>query len=189
MSTSCRVFNKHCKFLDESNVSSNLGRGLFSDARAEALNELYKAKELSRVRPESIEADFEEVAASCGHFSFSLQQFTHEMQNYLAILEDLKEEVEISRSRSWDWLRFWRKSQSSTKMIADPEQIGLMSQDGSHAIPRARHDMERERRKSQEFRVALREHPSRTGLYRFLRLLSVIERDDSKLWFACFRCL
>lgn len=81
---------------------------LYSGARAEALKELYKSKDLGNEKPESIEADFEEVAASCGHFSFSLQDFAEEMQTYLEILEELKDEVEKPKRRSWSWLRFWR---------------------------------------------------------------------------------
>lgn len=54
-------------------------------------------------------ADFEEVAASCGYFSFSLQDFANEMKVYLGLLEDLKDEIEHRpQGRTWKWLRFWR---------------------------------------------------------------------------------
>lgn len=54
-------------------------------------------------------ADFEEVAASCGYFSFSLQELASEMKVYLGLLEDLKHEVENRPSgRTWNWLKFWR---------------------------------------------------------------------------------
>lgn len=82
---------------------------LYSEARAYALDELYKNKELAKERIESVEADFEEVAASCGHFSFSLQEFAQEMQVYLEALEDLKAEVERPNRRTWKWLKFWKK--------------------------------------------------------------------------------
>jgi hypothetical protein len=55
--------------------ANNPRRNLYSSARAEALKELYKSKDLDKTRPENVEADFEEVAASCGHFSFSLYDF------------------------------------------------------------------------------------------------------------------
>ena len=51
--------------------------------------------------------DFEEVAAACGHFSFSLQTFGEEMQKYLDVLDDLKFANE-HRRRSWHWLVWWR---------------------------------------------------------------------------------
>lgn len=84
---------------------------LYSAARKEALAFLYKNKDLNKNRPTEVEAGFEEVAASCGHFSFSLQDFAEEMKIYLEILDDLKQESEkVPRSRSWHWLQFWRRS-------------------------------------------------------------------------------
>jgi hypothetical protein len=87
---------------------------LYSGARAEALMELYKSKDLRNENPESVEADFEEVAASCGHFSFSLQDFAEEMQTYLEVLEELKDEIEKPNRRSWSWLKFWQSQKTST---------------------------------------------------------------------------
>jgi hypothetical protein len=78
---------------------------LYSSARAQALEKLYKSKELDEERPISTEADFEEVAASCGHFSFCLEDFAEEMQTYLDILEELKDEVEKPNRRTWNWLK------------------------------------------------------------------------------------
>lgn len=60
-----------------------------------------------------LEADFEEVAASCGHFSFSLQHFADDMEEYLDILEDLKIEMDARpNGRTWQWLKFWRRGRS-----------------------------------------------------------------------------
>ncbi|KAK4122467.1 hypothetical protein N657DRAFT_621952 [Parathielavia appendiculata] len=81
---------------------------LFNEARAHALEELYKTLELDRTRCHSIQADFEEVAAACGHFSFSLQTFGEEMQKYLDVLDDLKYASD-HRRRSWHWLKWWNK--------------------------------------------------------------------------------
>ena len=87
---------------------------LYSEARQEALALLYKKKDLRATRPMEVEADFEEVAASCGYFSFSLQDFAEEMKVYLDILDELKQEVEDSpRRRSWTWLKFWRRQKQS----------------------------------------------------------------------------
>ena len=86
---------------------------LYTRSREEALNLLYKNKELTKARPIEMEADFEEVAASCGYFSFSLQDFANEMKIYLEILDDLKLEVEERPGgRTWKWLKIWRKFQS-----------------------------------------------------------------------------
>ena len=84
---------------------------LYSKSRKEALTLLYKNKDLNALRPLEVEADFEEVAASCGHFSFSLQYFAKEMRVYLDIVEELKSETEESpRDRTWHWLKFWQKN-------------------------------------------------------------------------------
>ena len=97
---------------------------LFNDARAHALQELYKTLELDRTRSDRVQADLEEVAAACGHFSFSLQTFGEEMQKYLDVLDDLKFASE-HRKRSWHWLLWWRNGQhSSRKAVALPYDNG-----------------------------------------------------------------
>ncbi len=97
----------------EIHVNANYRRSLdealslFNAARAEALEELYKTIEFGRARSEKVKADFEEVAAACGHFSFSLQAFGEEMSKYLDVLDDLKLVRDHNR-RSWRWLLFWK---------------------------------------------------------------------------------
>lgn len=87
---------------------------LYTRSREQALGLLYKTKELNKQRPIELEADFEEVAASCGYFSFSLLDFANEMKTYLEILDDLKLEVEERPSgRAWNWLKIWRKRRGS----------------------------------------------------------------------------
>lgn len=97
---------------------------LFNTARADALEELYKTLELDRTRSTSVQADFEEVAAACGHFSFSLQAFGEEMQKYLDVLDDLKFANE-HRSKSWYWLKWWRgRNHHSRKIVTLPYDNG-----------------------------------------------------------------
>ncbi|EFX03192.1 60S ribosomal protein l19 [Grosmannia clavigera kw1407] len=83
---------------------------LYNGSRAAALQELYKTIEFGRPRSEKIKADFEEVAAACGHFSFSLQAFGEEMTKYLDVLDDLRI-VSTHDRRSWRWLLFWKAPQ------------------------------------------------------------------------------
>ncbi len=84
-------------------------------ARRKALSLLYKDNELKKAHSTEVEADFEEVAASCGHFSHSLEEFAEEMKVYLEILDDLKLEVdERPLGRSWQWAKFWRKTRAAT---------------------------------------------------------------------------
>ncbi|KAH6610794.1 60S ribosomal l19 [Trichoderma cornu-damae] len=80
---------------------------LYNNARGKALRELYRSIELGRARSEEIQADIEEVAAACGHFSFSLQAVAEEMGAYLDVLDPLKRSAE-RQGRSWGWAKFWR---------------------------------------------------------------------------------
>ncbi|EEU45425.1 uncharacterized protein NECHADRAFT_93538 [Fusarium vanettenii 77-13-4] len=102
---------------------------LYNNARAESLQELYRAIEMGRTRSEKIQADIEEVAAACGHFSFNLQAVAEETDAYLDVLEDLKYSTETG-SRSWNWLKFWRYfkwARASDKApVDDPERESLI---------------------------------------------------------------
>ena len=81
---------------------------LYNKSRHAALEELYKSKEVSLSGSMEMQADLEEVAASCGYFSFSLQDFATELKAYLDLLDDLKLEVEERPDgRSWAWLKLW----------------------------------------------------------------------------------
>ncbi|RDW91153.1 hypothetical protein BP5796_02318 [Coleophoma crateriformis] len=120
--------------IDVSRTSLTEALKLYSEARADALRELYKTKDLDRERPESLEADFEEVAASCGHFSFNLQDVGTEMQNYLTILEELKEELERSNRRSWNWAYFWKRGRIQKSPPSPEEESLLEQQDDRHDV-------------------------------------------------------
>ncbi|KAH6985778.1 Fusaric acid resistance protein-like-domain-containing protein [Ilyonectria sp. MPI-CAGE-AT-0026] len=101
---------------------------LYNSARADSLQELYRIIELGWARSEKIQADIEEVAAACGHFSFSLQAVAEETDAYLDVLEDLKYTTETS-SRSWCWLKFWQYLPSrgaKNYPLDDPETESLI---------------------------------------------------------------
>ncbi|KAI1207126.1 Fusaric acid resistance protein-like-domain-containing protein [Annulohypoxylon truncatum] len=99
---------------------------LYNQARGNALEEIYKTIELGRTRSESVQADFEEVAAACGHFSFSLLSFADEMQIYLDTLDDLRDAVEQD-NRTWKWLMFWKLIKfPSRNKNDDVEQLSLL---------------------------------------------------------------
>ena len=159
-----------------------MDRALYSNARAEALQQVYKNKDLNRERSEDVEADFEEVAASCGHFSFSLLAFASEIQNFLTILEELKEQSEKDNGRSWNWLKFWRKSKTSKYgSNLDPEtELLIEANNGPAQLPKVPKDDpalgRRDARKWKELRG-----DSNNGLYRrTLKVLRTFSRDDSK---------
>jgi hypothetical protein len=95
-------------------VNSNFRRSLvdakklFSEARIKALESLYKSRAVARAQSPEAAADYEEVAASCGHFSSSLQDFAEDTIVYLDILEEL-DTIVNSEGRSWTWLYSWHK--------------------------------------------------------------------------------
>lgn len=162
-----------------------MNRALYSNARSEALKQVYKAKDLDRDRPEGVEADFEEVAASCGHFSFSLLAFASETQNFLTILEELKEETQSANGRSWNWLKFWRRSKKSQQESnTEPEaELLIEGNNGPAQLPKVPKDdpalERRDKRKWKEMR-----DENKNGLYRqTLKVLKVLSRDDSELNF------
>ena len=157
-----------------------MSRQLYSVARSDALKQLYKTKDLDKDRPESIEADFEEVAASCGHFSFSLQTFASEMQVYLSILEELKEVVETPNQRSWKWMKSWKRSKPQKIPCEDPEREGLIDQNQETELPKALPELVLVRRQAEQARNAEVEHRRNQGFYSWLlNVIRFIGRDDS----------
>lgn len=163
---------------------------LFNRERASALEELYKKLELDRTRPESVQADFEEVAAACGHFSFSLQIFGEEMQKYLDVLDDLKTTSSGHRRRSWHWLAWWRKGEGrhKRKAVALPydneEREVLIKPIKKTAMPRGIAAEMEQRRDTFAWDVAPPETKAKKVLatlsQRLLRLLRKVARDDSE---------
>ncbi|EEH38076.2 actin-interacting protein [Paracoccidioides lutzii Pb01] len=95
----------NCKF----RISLDRALDLYRNARNDALNLVYLQKDSVKTKSVEMEADLEEVAASCGHFSFSLQAFTEQLKEILEILDELHLETEERpNGRSWGWLKFWR---------------------------------------------------------------------------------
>ncbi|KAF4595353.1 60S ribosomal protein L19 [Ophiocordyceps camponoti-floridani] len=97
---------KHVTINDRLRRSLGDALSLYNGAKADALRELYRSMELGRSSSEKVKADIEEVAAACGHFSFTLQAVAEELDSYLDILEELKQ-TSANTSRSWGWLTFW----------------------------------------------------------------------------------
>ncbi|KAJ3494564.1 hypothetical protein NLG97_g4004 [Lecanicillium saksenae] len=99
---------------------------LYNTARHSALQEVYRSMELGRARSEAVQADIEEVAAACGHFSFSLLAVAEAMDSYLDVLEELKYATE-TLERSWNWAKFWRyKWKTRETDESDPESEPLL---------------------------------------------------------------
>lgn len=157
--------------------------GLFNAARADALQELYKKIELRRPTSEKTKADFEEVAAACGHFSFSLQTFGEEMTKYLDVLDDLKHASE-NRRRSWRWLVFWNKPKPSHALallpFEEPERESLIKPIRKSQLPRGIPDSMIQRRDTYSWQAAPEANKVvQTFAQRLLRFFRFLARDDS----------
>lgn len=84
---------------------------LYYEVRVEALNNLYKSLRIitgSQNQKQEWAADVEEVAGCCGYFSYCLHAFSQEMVVFLDILEQM-ESYQKNKTRSWDWLKVWRR--------------------------------------------------------------------------------
>ena len=103
-------------------------KALFSNAKREALDVVYKTKIPTKTESAAIAADFEEVAASCGYFSSSLEDFAEDMVTFLDVLEELKTNVNrYPRRRSWKWLKFWQRGRKSKRPDGDESGKELAS--------------------------------------------------------------
>lgn len=101
---------------------------LYNQARGKALQELYRSIELGGCTSEKVQADIEEVAAACGHFSFTLLAVADEMDAYLDVLEHLKQTA-ATNTRSWVWLKFWtywKPFRRRRDALHDPEREALL---------------------------------------------------------------
>jgi len=74
---------------------------------------LYQSDIITRDKDEDTAANQEEVAASCGHFSYSLEEFGREMEVFLDILKQMQA-YQDQPTKSWNWLKFWKKNKKST---------------------------------------------------------------------------
>jgi hypothetical protein len=156
---------------------------LFNEARANALQELYDTLEIGRTRTERIQADFEEVAAACGHFSFSLQTFGEEMQKYLDVLDDLKYASQ-HKTRSWNWMKWWRRGRRRD-YVALPydteERDSLIKPIKKRAMPRGVADTMVRRRDTYNWDAAPQASKFvSTVSQRLLRLLRRMASDESE---------
>lgn len=81
---------------------------LYREAREKALALVYRERDFAKIQSHDVEADLEEVSASCGHFSFTLMEFGEQLKDLLEILDGLKLECEEHpHGRTWNWLKFW----------------------------------------------------------------------------------
>ncbi|KAH7118779.1 Fusaric acid resistance protein-like-domain-containing protein [Dendryphion nanum] len=168
------AINEHFRY---SLVDAN---ALFANARSEALAVVYKHKIPTKTGSMEVAADFEEVAASCGYFSSSLQDFAEDMVTFLDVLEELKENVHrYPVQRSWDWLKFWRSWGWSSKRRRgiDSDESSLLEETVEHGLSQEIHNPI-QRVPTNSLSQKPRGAPSLQ--YRIWVALRVVRRDDVK---------
>lgn len=94
---------------------------IFNEKRSQALATLYKSEAIAKSRTVEDAADVEEIAASCGYFSYNLAFFAEEMGTFLEVLEELQR-LQIIKERSWDWLRFWERVGPKNREVHSEEE-------------------------------------------------------------------
>src|SRR4051812_19919114 len=87
--------------------------GMYTSRRKDALDQLYNSQDVAGRKSEELAADQEEVAASCGHFAYSLEDFAKELFGLLEILDTLEAAQETPPPKSWNWLKLWRRKSNS----------------------------------------------------------------------------
>lgn len=156
---------------------------LYNSQRGKALEALYKTIELEKSRPENIQADFEEVAAACGHFSFSLLSLADEMQKYLDALDDLNYVTQADKT-SWNFLKFWKSATIRLKpRVIDPEQANLIKPLRRSRMPRGIPDNMIKPRDSFAWNAAPQANTVRRWVSeQLLKFLRVLSREDGKFY-------
>jgi Fusaric acid resistance protein-like len=155
---------------------------LYTEARQEALKAVYDQKDMHRDRPAEVEADWEEVAASCGHFSFSLLEVAEQVKEYLALLDELQLEVEERPAgRTWSWLKFWKSKAVARTGSQEPEAEQMIDDPDASDVP-VKIPTER---KAPRADISMAEDsekpPIKQRLFRRLwNALSLFRRDDMK---------
>ncbi|KAL8849525.1 MAG: hypothetical protein Q9221_005532 [Calogaya cf. arnoldii] len=148
---------------------------LYSQSRQAALSRIYTTNAVNKKWSVDVEADFEEVAASCGVFSYALQDFANEMITYLDVLDELKLEIEERpNGKTWNWLKVWRRKRGP-KAFEETGSIDVIDQEAdvlsgdrnpSHRHPPTMESEDHSRKQSQR--------------YRLWKALAIFRRDDTK---------
>ena len=170
-------------------ISSQLSNSLYEamslyrQAREVTLQKLYKQKEINKPKSIEVEADYEEVAASCGQFSFSLQDLGGEIAVFLETLEDLRIAMEVSHQRrSWAWLKFWRLISNRDYFSHDDrdhERESLLGETNTGHVSSNQADPLKQKSTS----MADKQSTERQKLYwnyRLWRIFAPLRRDDIK---------
>lgn len=88
--------------------SLHLAQELLKSKQLEAMAKVYSEKLFNLIKGEELKADEEEVAASCFNFSYSLIEYSHELNKVFDILDAYALVTERGCPKTYGWLRFWK---------------------------------------------------------------------------------
>ncbi|KAK9470387.1 Fusaric acid resistance protein-like-domain-containing protein [Dipodascopsis tothii] len=101
---------------------------MYSAARVRALKEVYAHKIFSESSSCDIYVDQEEVASTCGQFSYVLEDLSTELLAFLGILEDYQHYLSTRPPRSWWWLLRWRANpRDAARQVREPPAAFALS--------------------------------------------------------------
>jgi hypothetical protein len=172
-------------FTENFHRNLELAKDLFISARREALEVLYTQRISAKTRPLDVDAAYEEVAASCGHFSACLEDFADDTIAYLDILQELKSTLhDPSRKRSWSWMRpgrSWTKLWHRTPPVqsSDEEDLSFSPPSEGDAQP-SRVPSPGHFQNIREQKVVKYYHNTASLSYRTWKALGVLRREDVK---------
>lgn len=156
---------------------------LYTSARDEALKVVYNPKDLDPNRPIEVQADWEEAAASCGHFSFCLIEVAEQITEYLRILDELQLELgeQPKGHRSWHWLMFWKPSGDCSQASGiDPYLAALVDHAGNLDLE-INLPAPKGPSTSNSISSAYERSPQKTRFFQQIwTKLAVLRRDDTK---------
>jgi hypothetical protein len=163
-----------------------VAKDVFISARREALEVLYTQRISAKTRPLDVDAAYEEVAASCGHFSSCLEDFADDTIAYLDILQGLKSTLlDPSRKRSWNWMtrgwgwiKFW-PSRLTQGQNRDEEDASFSPRSEGDAPP-SRGPSPEHFHSIREQKVVKNYHNTASLSYRTWRALGILRREDVK---------
>lgn len=165
---------------DNSQFTHSLSDALssFNIAKSKALQDMYSHATLRDSSSPRLQAELEQVAAACGHFTYSLQSLSEEVQKYLDLIDDMKY-VEQHGQRSWRWI--WEGLKHPKKRSGVDEEEGLIKPIRKSGVPRGIPDSMVQQRDTFSWKTA----PGASRLValasqKVLRVIRKMARDDSK---------
>lgn len=110
------MFNKDLKvkqIVNQYDRSLETAKSLYQNHQLKAINSLYKQDIFTKDYNFDGKVSHEEIAATCANFSYSLTQFSIELQTLLKTM-NLLNEVQEQNTKSFEFLKFWKKPSSAT---------------------------------------------------------------------------